>query len=146
MLFFCLGCTRNTGQQHRLRAHTCPLCSVFFFVLLLQGNGTSPLSFECTVERKKGPPCENEVRDSLAGILTCSTIKLIPHDFLFIFAPCRQKSAHPGRPHGMDQRIQDTIAMIDTSLSKDQQVSSRGGGGGEGSSGVSMVDVVCFLC
>ena len=48
----------------------------------------------------------------------------------FFFAPCRQKSAHPGRPHGMDQRIQDTIAMIDTSLSKDQQVSSHGGGGG----------------
>ena len=46
----------------------------------------------------------------------------------------------------MDQRIQDTIAMIDTSLTKDQQVSSHGGGGGEGSSGVSMVDVVCFLC
>jgi hypothetical protein len=45
----------------------------------------------------------------------------------------------------MDQRIQDTIAMIDTSLTKDQQVSSHGGGG-EGSSGVSTVDVVCFLC
>ena len=39
-------------------------------------------------------------------------------------AKMRQKSAHPGRPHGMDQRIQDTIAMIDTSLSKDQQVAA----------------------